>query len=183
MSVLDTVTCRQIDADVVLDLGCFPHGKVFSTRLLVQRFSPRELYAYDPWPKTIEGTVMIGSTVVTTRRAAAWTHAGMMRYTHADAGATIVRENERGQWAQHTHSDVETIDLGELLEHLGFAIVKMDIEGAEYALLADLHRRGLDERIALLLIEWHDEHMPEVYSRWRETLESVLRCPIEEWTL
>jgi hypothetical protein len=46
----------------------------------------------------------------------------------------------------------------------------MDVEGAEYVLAKELKRTRVDQRLALLLVEYHGEGF------WPE-----LACSVEEW--
>lgn len=170
---------------IVVDCGCFPHGGVDSIGYLVERFEPDVVYGFDPWPALKEGVEMIGETRVVRSRRAVWTHEGVMRYTHADAGATMLAENRRGRWGKHTTSHVDCVDLAAFLVGIRghTVVVKLDVEGAEYAVLEHLADLGLDDDIELLLVEWHDQHLPPEYAQRRAALEGRLSCPVEEWTL
>ena len=60
-------------------------------------------------------------------------------------------------------------------------IVKMDIEGAELPILEKVIEDGTDDRISLLLLEWHDWMFDESYGGRRTEVEASLRCPVEVW--
>jgi hypothetical protein len=59
-------------------------------------------------------------------------------------------------------------------------VVKLDVEGAEFPILERLHEEGTDALIAELLVEWHDEKMPDFATR-KAALLASLRCPIGPW--
>jgi hypothetical protein len=50
--------------------------------------------------------------------------------------------------------------------------VKMDVEGAEWALLSALRATGADALIDKLIVEWHPTFRDEFQ----------FACPVEEWT-
>ena len=60
--------------------------------------------------------------------------------------------------------EVEAVDFAEFVETLNRSVglVKMDIEGAEAMVLARLIDRGTVRRIRHLLVETHDQRVPEV---------------------
>lgn len=60
-------------------------------------------------------------------------------------------------------------------------IVKMDIEGAEVPVLEKLIEDGTDQRISLLLVEWHDSYFNAHFTLRRAAVEEFLRCPVEVW--
>lgn len=153
---------------IVVDLGCvdyfapepgFPDD--LSIGPLIERFQPEVLYGFDPLLEEADVDIRAG-TLVLLEPKAAWTYDG------------FVGIRPRGMSTNVFETPVGTtpcFDLARFIRGLpeDEIVVKFDVEGAEYPLLQHLHRTGADERIALILMEWHDEARISV------------RCPIEEW--
>jgi FkbM family methyltransferase len=161
-------------ADIVIDLGCKTWtgneaaggATEESIEKLRDWFRPGLLLAFDPHPQQSEGVWQWTETMVVARRAAAWVHGLGVHYCQNGLSSHVLPIH-RGE------SNVETVpsfDLAELIRALPAGVVlKMDIEGAEYALLPHLFNANLDKRIARLLIEWHDgERLPQ---GWSSTVE------------
>ena len=68
---------------------------------------------------------------------------------------------------EDTYVNVEAVDLAAFLEELDrpVALLKMDIEGAEVAVLERLLERGLESRIGQAFVEVHDRKVPELAER------------------
>jgi len=157
---------------IVVDLGCKTYDDTDSIGYLIDRFHPEILFGFDPHPELEEGVEVRDGTVVVTRRLAAWTYRTPLRFMLVDSSSRIT-----------TYGDetVQAFDFpGWLLTLPVPVIVKMDIEGAEYEVLRPI-LKGADERISLLLIEWHPEQPYDAGSR--DWLLGRLRCPVEEWQL
>jgi hypothetical protein len=182
----------------VVDVGCFPHGHEVSVETLIDRFCPEVLYGFDPWPELMEGeqTVRlerVGAAVprevrVVLARKAAWVADGLIEIALVGGerawDSTVMREkNSRREWQQGEITKVACFDFPAWVEGLpeGDLIVKLDAEGAEFPLLDALHERGVDGRVSLLLVEWHDAKMNGQFAVERERLLGLLRCPVEEW--
>jgi hypothetical protein len=161
---------------IVVDVGCQPHGEEASVPKLIDRFGPEILFGFDPWPWMEEGIERIGDTIVVRRRAAAWSHAGVVGIK-VDGICTGIQTEERLPF--------DAAFIAEAFDFSGWlracppdeVVLKIDAEGAEYPLLAEIHASGLDERLKLVLVEWHSEEMAHgLYAPRPE-----LRCPVEEW--
>lgn len=166
---------------IVVDVGCYPHGPEESIHKLIDRFHPEILFGFDPFPALVEGVATVDGTVVVLRRAAAWTEAGVLpiRVESHDGvpgiatGVTTFGDPDR--------IEVEAFDLlGFLVALPAGAVLKLDAEGAELPILRSVAARGIDERLSLVLVEWHPEELAhgmfcEVEDRPR------LLCPVEEW--
>jgi hypothetical protein len=147
---------------IVVDLGTWAHHNpgYDSVTALVDRFHPELLWGFDPLLET-EGACFLGDTLVVVRRMAAWTRDGETRFTHDGTGSKIGKGRR-----------VPCFNLCAWLETLPQPIVlKMDVEGAEITLTRKLRETGMDERLALLLVELHGGQLPD------------LHCPVEEWWL
>lgn len=144
---------------IVIDVGCASYEGARSIPNLLLRFRPDRLLAYDP--KGDE--VRIRSKVVERIHAAAWRYDGTIGF-HEDSTSSYVSETDTN-WPQ-----VPCVDLARVIDELdGDIVLKLDCEGAEYALLSYLHERGLDKKLTLCLVEWHDARRVE------------LDCPVEDW--
>jgi len=161
---------------IVIDLGCKTWGEQDSLSELEYRFRPDLLFGFDPHAEAGEGIDHWGPNGECVRvfaRRAAWLFDGFVDWVEDGDCSGI--PDEPGM----TPAVVACFNFGSFLSALpqGDLVVKMDIEGGEYPLLADLAMRGLDERISLLLVEWHTPELS--HGLFAERPE--LRCPVEEW--
>lgn len=159
---------------IVVDVGCCTHDGADSVTALIDRFHPETLYGCDPRPGFENAVYEQDGTRVRVTRDAAWVRTGEIGY------------DDQGPASRTGHGlpiTVPCFDFPEFIAMLGHCdlVVKLDCEGAEYALLERLIADDLDDRITLLLVEWHD-HPVEAETRRVSILER-LRCPVEEWAL
>lgn len=77
-----------------------------------------------------------------------------------------------------TYVEIEVVDLARFISELGrcVKVVKMDVEGVECQIINRLIDTGLVKRIELLLVETHEEKIPEL----REPIESLRERITEE---
>jgi FkbM family methyltransferase len=166
----------------VVDLGCAQYGEEFSLGHLIRRFNPDMVFGFDPAIET-EGLHRLFGTNTLLSRKAAWIYGGNLQFAAAGLDGTVVRaKDRRGEW-NHEVRRVECFNFAAWLRALPQCelIVKMDIEGAEFAILEHVHQLKADARIETLLVEWHDRWMPASYAGIRQRLERKLRCSIEDW--
>lgn len=164
---------------IVIDVGCHPHPPEESVHVLVERFHPEILFGFDPFPDLVEGLECVGETLVVRRRLAAEVGVGEIGYTVDGITSSIIPEFMDG-----IRVEVECFSLAEFLRALPpvEVVLKLDAEGAEFLLLTDIYRKRLDERLALVLVEWHgdgEDIVGPVLSR--DALLECLRCPVEAW--
>ncbi|MFL6589867.1 MAG: FkbM family methyltransferase [Chthoniobacterales bacterium] len=81
---------------------------------------------------------------------------------------------------------VRTVNLSRWLRQhtsvLDYIILKLDVEGAEYAILEKLLRDGLLRRVAHLFIEWHWSRVAVPEQTHRALLDRIARhVPVLEW--
>lgn len=181
-------------ADVVIDVGCANHGGDRSVVPLVERFHPRVLVGFDMqqgddwWPhETIDGTEVLRV------QAAAWVRNEDLSVWGSSLGARVVPLSD------DSDSDFDTrgFDIANVIEAFaGRVVLKLDAESAEWEIIPHLVERGIDERLALILVEWHClrcghggwshaagcEGRDETEERAR-AIEATVRCPIERWEL
>jgi FkbM family methyltransferase len=170
--------------DIVVDLGCRGYGEEESIRKLIERFNPTDLVGFDPLLQERYILDHYRGTKINLAQSAAWTEEGHLELatgSFREWDATVmVAKNGRGEWTQTRK--VRCFDLAEYLSLLpGRIVLKMDVEGAEFPLLEHLIKQGVDERLELLLVEWHDEKMGSEFTTQRASLLERLRCPVEEW--
>jgi FkbM family methyltransferase len=180
-------TYTTVQAVIVVDLGCFPHRDEISIEPLIERFHPAVLYGFDPWPALVEGETVVGETRVVLRREAAWIGDGEVEFARVRGlrgwDSTVMRDkNEKREWTGAGDIvRVPCFDFSAWLRELPPPpIVKLDVEGAEFPILEKLVADGTDVLVAELLVEWHDDKMPE-YSERRTALVEALRCPVAPW--
>lgn len=166
---------------IVVDLGCYPHDSDVSIEPLVARFSPDVLYGFDPF-LAVGTNYFVAQTRIELRPYAAWTHDGYVGFIGAEMRSRVY-ETELGT--------VPCFDLARYIAELpdDEIVLKMDVEGAEYALIQHLCAMNTDERLALLLVEWHCAEC----GRGGDNVEGCpdcgapvakiggLRCSVEEW--
>lgn len=168
---------------IVVDVGCMPHGNEESVYRLVERFNPEILFGFDPHPDLVEGIewLPVGAFIVR-RRAAAWTRTEPVAFRlDADEGVADIASGIT-RFGDPDHFVVDGIDLAGFIAALPLGdegiVLKIDAEGAEYVLLRDLHDRGIDERLSLVLVEWHSQEMShDMFLSEKPSL----RCIVEEW--
>jgi len=92
-------------------------------------------------------------------------------YLHRNAGDDPVRWSAgssllpfKGNVDPDAYLDVEAVDLARFVLDLGrpVKLVKIDVEGVEYAIVHRLIDSGAMERIETVLVEVHDSHVPEL---------------------
>ena len=182
-SAMNPVSVRS---GIVVDLGCFPHRDEISLVLLLERFRPAVLYGFDPWPALVEGETEVDGTTVLLERKAAWIADGEIEFARVRGlrgwDSTVMREkNARDEWSRADAIRVSAFDFSAWLRELPEPpVVKLDVEGAEFPILQRLVHDGTDELVAELLVEWHDDKMPE-YAERRAELEASLRCRASRW--
>ncbi len=164
----------------MVDLGCQPQRIDRSIEPLIDRFAPAMLYGFDP-AASPPFRYKNGQTMVRLDRSAAWVHNGTLQFS-ARTGIEGTVMDDSTAWDGSVRP-VPCFDFPAWLG--GFApeqvAVKMDIEGAEVPLLEKIVADGYDDRISLLLVEWHDQFFDRRYTRRRTKVEHALRCPVELW--
>lgn len=173
---------------IVIDVGCAKHGGDESIPYLIEEFRPDVLYGFDP-VGVADGDDLIEDTRVVLRRAAAWTHEGIV---------TFVADGIRGHvepWG--TGELVACFDLAHFILDLPDepVVLKLDCEGAEYELLPHLVATGADLRLQLAWVEFH---CPSCGTGWfsaddrcgrcehhepgkRSDVEAAMRCEMHQW--
>lgn len=174
---------------VVLDIGCAKYGGDESIPYLIEEFEPDYLFGFDPALEQSIGAYLLGATTVVTQRAAAWLFDGGVGFVVAGLGGHV---DESGE-------DFPCFDLARTI--LSFPddweiVLKMDAEGAEYALIPHLYSTDADLRLKLACIEWHcadcgiggngrhREGCKGDHAAWEERrtgLVQLMRCEMQEW--
>lgn len=169
---------------IVVDLGCETHGNEESIRRLVERFHPELLLGFDPLSEP--AVLRVDGSIVVKVCAAAGVEDGVTHVGIGDGGGmnTTVMRDKYGSGEWNVTMIARCFDFARFLATVPEPIiVKMDIEGAEYAILEKIVADGTDDRMSLLLVEWHDHMMedPAAYEQRRLALYEDLRCPVEGW--
>ncbi len=126
--------------------------------------------------------------------AAAWTYDGTIDFfqSGADAASTVVPGKvEINNWPQIDYSKphiVPCFDIsGWLLRSFqptDNIVLKIDIEGAEYAILSKMINDGSIHLVRRLMCEWHQDRFPQISNDAHETLRTKLKAlvsDLEEW--
>jgi FkbM family methyltransferase len=174
----------RVGTAIVVDLGCYPHRDEISIEPLIREYRPEVLYGFDPWPDLVEGETEFEGTRVVLARKAAWIEDGEIEFARVRGfrawNSTVMRaKGTRGEWTGAGDViRVPCFDFSAWLRELPEpAVVKMDVEGAEFDILERMVDDGTDALVAELHVEWHDDRMPGFEAR-REALTGRLRCPV-----
>ena len=157
---------------IVVDLGCMPHNNDRSVEPLIERFQPEVLFGFDPHPDLVEGIEVIAGTVVVRRRMAAWLHDGTVPLKVDGICTGVDGDGPVRAQCFSLISFLRTLTVDGL-------VLKLDVEGGEYPLLADVAGADLDLRLGRVLVEWHTG----TFAHGFETERPSLRCPVEAWSL
>ncbi len=139
-----------------VDLGAYD-GR--TTRSFAADHSVAKAYLFEPR----EMAFQLPDVPVQIIRAAAWISDGEMPLylsrRYSGEGSTLLREKVSGDCDFDNPVTVETIDFSAWLLCLiaAHVVVKMNIEGAEYAVLERLIHDGTLERIDALHVSFHTE--------------------------
>lgn len=174
----------RVRTGIVVDLGCYPHRDEISIEPLIREYRPEVLYGFDPWPDLVENESEFEGTRVILSRKAAWIEDGDIDFARVRGfrawNSTVMRaKGSRGEWSGAGDViRVACFDFSAWLRQLpGPAVVKMDVEGAEFEILERMVEDGTDSMVSELHVEWHDDRMPGYEAR-REALTARLRCPV-----
>lgn len=161
---------------IVVDLGSAEWGSEKSIEKLIERFKPDTVYAFDPAPAApLRERYKLNGADVIFDRAAAWTHEGIVPWSGSGTTGNVLGYGLPDR-------PVECFDLAAWLDKLDPAepvVLKLDVEGAEYELLAHLIETGAIRHVRLVLVEWHARQVEqELLDRLAVLSELV---PVEEW--
>jgi hypothetical protein len=148
---------------IVVDLGCANHDNIVpSLERLVEMFQPEFIFGFDPSPRLDANVKEVAGVPCQLEQKAAWLWDGEVGYHDDNTGSHI--GGARG---------VPCLDFSKWLLALGERVtVKMDIEGAEWALLTQLKVTGADSLIDKMLVEWHKPLFDNEFG---------FSCPVETW--
>lgn len=167
-------------SQIVVDVGCYTHDDDESVETLIDRFAPRILFGFDPYPQMGSGVDTIRGTECLFARQAAWIRSGKLCLN-----INGLRTNHTGMETVNppVWEDVPCFDLGAwlaVLPPVGITM-KLDCEGAEFGLLPWLMHLDIDRRLDRILVEWHHDKLPVYTQVDVDELLSRLRCPVETW--
>jgi len=157
---------------VVIDVGCADYGAGNggdSVTPLIERYHPDLFLGFDPQAEeraylADERTHWSNRfTQVVISAAAAWTRGGTVAFDSGGATAGVPRGGE--VFARYPCFDLAALLWA--LPHSAEKIVKVDIEGGEYPLLAHLEDAGAIELVNKFLVEWHSELYSKGHDRAR----------------
>jgi len=163
---------------VVLDVGANDGDWSAQTFQSLRRIQPAgarlRLVMFEPQPWFVAplSNIVASSTrhsVAEHVRAAAWTQAANLTFYVASGAERMKRSRTATLVADHAAAHrnvarliVEAIDLAEYLLRVRaeLLVLKLDVEGAEFALVPELLRRRALCRVTHLRVEWHLSSMP-----------------------
>lgn len=145
------------------------------------------VYAFEPDPYAFQRLkeAVSGYPNVTIFQAAVGPENGTIRlYRHEDFESDPERRSQSSSIFSDKNSassespiEVEMIDICEFVKGIGkrISILKMDIEGAEVAVIESLIKRGTIDKIDLLLAEPHDDRIPSIFERTQQLKTKILK--------
>lgn len=151
----------------VVDLGCALRGECNSLGALVERFAPERIYGFDPAAQIVSEVDGVPAFIT---RSAAWLYDGEVEFIEDNMGSRLGPSNvfvpcfDFSSWLLTVEKPV---------------IVKMDIEGSEYDLIARMIVDETDKIVERLIVEWHDDRSGR--SDDRDDLLARLAAPVEGW--
>lgn len=124
------------------------------------------------------------TTYIRVHRAAAWVESKTVDFALCKnlESCTLIKEcnnYSKGHIEPVLAIDFEQVIMG--LDANDTIIVKMDIEGAEYALLERLIETKAIKNLNRLFVEFHDWIMPEEYKARHQSILERCPIPIEGW--
>lgn len=171
-----SLSSGEVGLVIAIDVGCARYGGDFSLERMLEEFSPRVLYGFDPnWDESMFSPPDDLTSQVIVQKAAAWTYDGEIGFEGSGLGGHLAPSPRL----------VPCIDLSKLIRSLGdeSVVLKIDAEGAEYELLEHLIGTNADLRLELAWVEWHPPGA-RVNSRpdeRRDAIEAEIACEIVEW--
>jgi FkbM family methyltransferase len=125
-------------------------------------------------------------------KAAVWVADGTIPLFLGEAGpeSSVIFEKTTGSFTRERHLEVPAVDfsawLGREVAPADEVIVKMDIEGAEFAVLEKILDDGTARLVDLLLIEWHADRIPlgrmKLWRRWIELRLWLRKVRVMRWS-
>lgn len=160
--------------DIVLDLG----AHVGNAAIEFSHFA-RHVYSFEPNPFVFEElkaqTQRYDNITIFNKAISDTTGAAKLYFENAKKGrfyegSTIVEGKSNVSYGQHY--DVETISVNDVLDEIGapVAVVKMDIEGAEYVVLDAMIASGRMDEIQKVYVECHADRIAGLAEAKKKTL-------------
>jgi FkbM family methyltransferase len=165
---------------IFLDCGAHDGCSVRKFLDIVKDSSEYEIHSFEPNPK-LEKYHPVGPAIF--HKSAVWTEDGDITfYNFSTTGGSSILDiknqrnlrkvNEKPKWMEKFGKPeaikVNSINLSNWIkdsfEEEDYIIIKMDIEGAEYAILQQMILDGTIEYVNELWIEWHFSRDPTVNS-------------------
>lgn len=136
----------------VIDIGCYAHaGGDASIPYLLDEFDPDLLLGFDPLTKDREYTVAGRRARVVERKAAVWTHDGVVPFEVASTSSSVFPEDGELERV----ACVNVVRVVRESVKAGATVLKIDAEGGEYVLLPRLLEAGIVPELSLVWVEWH----------------------------
>ncbi|MFW6172000.1 MAG: FkbM family methyltransferase [Planctomycetota bacterium] len=162
---------------VFLDCGAF--NGCSARKWLKLHPETTHVYSFEPDPRFWQDVADVDPRVVLVPKAA-WIADGSRTFwqdrSDAACGGTLYKDKRTGDLRP---IPVETVDISRWirrgLKRAAHVALKLDIEGAEYAVLERMHEQGTLGFIDELYVEWHQQRIPSI-PRWRhDQALSILR--------
>lgn len=165
-------------------------------KVLLERFNCKQVYAFEPNPALIpilDTISPLDGTSVETICKAVWCRDEVRPFYLGHHESSTLLDGKVVPSIYNRQIDyeapifVDCVDFSRWLGSLNLgpksAIVKMDIEGAEYPVLEHLISQGTIGLISKLLVEWHYDRFPDFPDERHQRLVSTLsqHVQIEEW--
>lgn len=137
--------------------------------------SGARVFAFEPDPAAFDELCRLGRfTNVTLSRSAVSDHFGRERFYLAGESSSLFHEHNP-RWDGSPPVEVDVIDLAPFISDLGSVhLLKLDIEGAEVAVLRRLLETGALQQVRHVFVEMHERMLPPRLAEEATHLRSVL---------
>ena len=177
------VASRLTSNDVVIDLGA--HVGIMSREFA---HYAGKVYAFEPHPKAFAQLVKNTKNkknIVPINKAAAGETGMAVLFSAPTRDGKITESSSLSQEKtniskEHSFS-VETVALGDFINSLGtdVAMIKMDVEGAEYDIIDALLGSSAIDRVGVVYVEDHCDRIPGLDARRAASLARIRELGLE----
>ena len=117
-----------------------------------------EVFCFDPLPENIESLNKLKDVTVIPK-AVWWFPTTMRFYKGLSQSGSCYKEKRTGEVDPNDWIEVDAISLSDFIEgnfkREDYIICKLNIEGAEYKVIHQLHHKGVLSWIDKLYVQWH----------------------------
>jgi FkbM family methyltransferase len=178
---------------VIIDCGAFNGCSILKFNQIINDFANHDVFCFEILPKYHQNLCNMQSIMnnVSYINKGVWIKNDTLPFflsTITDDGNSLLETKTSNNIDKQNPINVEVIDFSEwLLKNFNIndeIILKMDIEGAEYAVLEKMIRDESIKLISKLYIEWHYEKISNISEKTHHALITMLQknnIQIHDW--